>query len=827
MIRTSCCCVLVLLLVTILLTPLAIGQKKAGEPVKYPIVHVRKWQVNYTLTASEKFSVKPGPKGEAFHQPSWSINGSAILEAIDTDGSPRRVPADATGNVWEGSTDSSGSFMGQCWMEPSAGFRQTYVGAGSAARGSRSGNNMTFRVDAQQGTYEISLTLELDGRLLLDTSEAAKKLEEVRSKSNSSDVLSEALFEFLRSLVKSAPEGERFKQQFDPESLRQPLPNSGQAATVSGSRKVSQYVQGLVVSAVKADFSWTITPYDGSKDADVTLAGCTELGVGQQGTVTAKGQPSGGSYRYWVDPSSALAVEGQGSTAKISGTAPGQATLHVEYSAPDGKKGQTSQPATCLRLDAINDGQPIPKIGLFDESGKKTEATRSVSVSVQPEGAGDLLVYKTANPGMLTVVGQGTEVLLQGLRKGKTTFQASTKCGGPTGPVAEVEVVACDDEVLAKLAEEEKIVDENLKQAYEEDAHIRESEEFEEAEKIGDATGELLLKTGSMIIGPLSGGASHSVHTAAQIWEYGNIIHDGMKGGDSAATAGLMATVTAAKMAVAGAIITGVETLKAATEFGKSLGALEGTADQLEANNKWIDHWRQMKEDVVRRQRICRTGGEPAPPPPTEPPTKKQPPKKDPQPPKDQPPAKTEPPTSEPPSEPPGEEPPSPPPPTSAPRHFGLPYDEGECGCKSSTGKGQATGLGKVGPTGKSTGSSQTGKSGTGPGLGAKSGGIAETSQGLKNLGRCVQEYQDGPLAEYQKTLDEWDAVLTELQTAASAPEADRTAAMKGAIGRVDSLLGRTQEFDKAGHAFYTGFQPCPGEVKGAAGQLTAKPAAK
>ncbi len=825
MISESCGRLLALLVIITPLSSVAIGQKKGADPVKYPIVHVKKWEVNYKLTASEKFSVKPGPKGEAFHQPAWNISGTAILEDEDVD----KLPPDATGNVWDGATDSSGSFIGECWMEPSAGFRQTYVGGGSTSRENGSANHMTLSVDAEQGTYEISLGVEFDARLVTDTSEAAKKIEEIKSKAKSNDPLSQEMFEFLRALVKSAPEGERFKQSFDPQAFRQPLPGNG-VTTLSGSRNLPQHIWGLVVGGANCVFSWTISPYDESKNAHVTLAGCTELGVGQQGTVTAKGEPAGGTYRFWVDPSSTLGVAGQGATAKISGAEPGRATLGVEYSAPDGKTGKTSQPVTCLRLDSLNEGQPIPKIGLFDESGKKTEATRSVPVSVQPEGAGDLLVYKTANPGMLTVVGQGTEVLLQGLRKGKTTFQATTKCGGPTGPVAEVEVVGCDDEVMKKLEEEAKIVDENLKQAFEEDAHIRESEEFEEAEKIGEATGELLLKTGSMIIGTLSGGASHSVHTAAQIWEYGNIIHDGMKGGDSAATAGLLATVTAAKMAVAGAIITGVETLKAATEFGKSLGAMEGVADQLEANNKWIDHWRQMKEDVVRRQKICRTGGEPAPPPPTEPPTKKEPPKKDPQPKKDQPPrkdqppVKTEPPTTEPPSEPPGEEPPSPPPPTSTPRHFGLPYDEGQCSCKAGGGKGQTIGLGKVGPTGPSH-AGQAGKSGgKAPELGAKSGGPAEITQGLKNLGRCVQEFKDGPLAEYWKTLNEWDALLTELQTAASSSQ---PATAQGAITRLDSLLGRTQEFDKAGRAFYEGFEPCPGEVKGAAGELTAKPAGK
>ena len=67
---------------------------------------------------------------------------------------------------------------------------------------------------------------------------------------------------------------------------------------------------------------------------------------------------------------------------------------------------------------------------------------------------------------------------------------------------------------------------------------------------------------------------------------------------------------------------------------------------------------------------------------------------------------------------------------------------------------------------------------------------------------------------------------MTALQAAASASEADKAATAQVAIPRIDSLLGRTQEFDKAGRAFHAGFEACPGEVKGAAGELT-NPTAK
>ena len=104
----------------------------------------------------------------------------------------------------------------------------------------------------------------------------------------------------------------------------------------------------------------------------------------------------------------------------------------------------------------------------------------------------------------------------------------------------------------------------------------------------------------------------------------------------------------------------------------------------------------------------------------------------------------------------------------------------------------------------------------------AKASNPGQIRQGLKNLGACVEEFKDGPLADYQKTLNEWEAILNELRAGASAPQ---PTAGNAAVARLESLIGRTKDFDRAGHEFYSKFEPCPGEVNGAAGVLTAKPA--
>ncbi|RPJ54403.1 MAG: hypothetical protein EHM23_29100, partial [Acidobacteria bacterium] len=764
-------CLLALFAVIIPLSPVAVGQKKGAEPVKYPIVRVKKWEVTYKLTASEKYPEKRGDKGGIVHQPTWNISGTAILEG--TDQGP-----DATGQTWQGGTESSGSFAGECWIEPDGGLRQTYVGGGSVSGAPRSGNRMTLDVDAEQGTYEMSLSVAFDGRIESDGSEVGKMIDELKSKAKSDDQINQALLESLGSLVKGASKQESFTQYFAPHVFRQPLPAGGAVTKLSGSQTVLLDIPRLMGGGANAVFTWSITPYDESKKAKVTLAGCTELGVGQQGTVTAKGEPPGGSYRFWAEPASALGVQAQGATAQITGASPGRATLRVEYSAPGGKTGQNSQSVTCVQLDSVNGGQPVPKIGIYDENGKRTSATKSVPVSVQPADAGDLILYKPADPGILTALGQGSEVVLQGVRIGKTTFQASTKCGGPLGPVTAVEIVACDDEVLAALAREEKALQEALQEAQKIEARIREGKQFQDADNIGESTADLLIKTGGLIIGTLAGGRGGPQGIAADIYGYGSNVRDALKGdAESVTTATLQTMVQTSQSKVKATIAGAIETLQAAWKFGTDLGALEGVAIQLEEIQRWMDHWHRRMQNLNYRKKLCREKGEPPPPVPDPVPPKPKPerPKPDPVPP-----VTTQPPTEvdvpKEPDEPPTE-PPSPPPPTTPLSQPGLPYNPGECGCKK---------LAQIPSPERSTRGGQTQKTAKPPVLAATGATTPQISQGLKNLGRCVEEFSKGPLTQYQQTLNEWDAVFSALQTAATANETERAATVKGTITKID-----------------------------------------
>jgi hypothetical protein len=827
MIRTAGCRFLVLSSIFICLTSASMAQKGKGAggnaarkpsppQVDYPLVHIPKWQINYRLQASDTFKVEVGD-GKMFHKPSWNISGSAIVDLRMEDGSIPVIEAYRDSNSWSGRTDSNGTFMGEFWGVPSLGYRQIYAGGGSVATADEDNNRITFQLFAKENQYEISFSIELEGNVATDASELMKKFNELKSQAKSDDVIGEAMVDFLRGIAKDVETKgtKRFKQTISGNSFLMPLPASGagDSIKISGSKKVQNEVHEIIIGMTDATFSWDIQPYDESKNVNVTLEGCSELGVGQQGKVTAKGQPAGGSYRYWVEPSTAMSVAAQGATANVSGAEPGKGTLFVEYTAPGGKSRRTSQSAVSLLVESINGGQSIPKIGLYDIEGKPTDAIITVPVSLKPSGEGDRIVYKPADPAIISALSQGDSVLLQGVREGKTTLQGTTKCGGPTGPIVSVEVVPCDDEVMAKLAEEERIALESLRDVLKEDGRIRNSKEFTELD-IGKSTADLLVKTGGLIIGTLSSpkGTNEAVKTAADLYGAGSNIRDVLQdsSSESVMKAVVQTMLPGLKNPIPAMLSDAYETIEAATKFGEDLGRLEGTAEQLENTRKWAENWNRVVEDIQRRKKICKPkAGEPQKK------SEQKPPKKDPKPTRDPQPTPKNPPTDTPsgsesggePASDPGDspvEPPSPQPPTSTRGPVGLPYsdEKGECGCSKSTGIGLA-----------STGAPNAQD-------------IAQIGQGLYKLGQCSGQFSNDSLSGYTQTLKEWTAVLSDIETATKGdPNALKNTAAK-LVPRLDAVLGKTKTFDTEGQKFYRGFEMCPAAAKNSVATLSASPEA-
>ena len=220
---------------------------------------------------------------------------------------------------------------------------------------------------------------------------------------------------------------------------------------------------------------------DEPKSPEVTITGCSVLGIGEKGEVTANASTEGGSYRFWAEPKEILTVESKGASAILRGSSPGRGMLYVEYTNPEGKTAKASKIAACIKVESYNGGQAIPQISLFDIDGKKLEGILKVPVEAQPKEASDLLEFVPADPGMLTAIGLGDVVALQAIHTGITTVQALTECGGKTGPSFEVEVVNCDDETIAALERMRQVAMKSLLEANDELRRIAGSEKFNKA----------------------------------------------------------------------------------------------------------------------------------------------------------------------------------------------------------------------------------------------------------------------------------------------------------------------------------------------------------
>lgn len=140
--------------------------------------------------------------------------------------------------------------------------------------------------------------------------------------------------------------------------------------------------------------------------AGVKLEGCTELGTGELGMVTAAGNPEGGQTRFWCEPEDMFDIKSDGaSSAVIKGIKPGRGTFYAEYTDPDGNTAKTSQQAICSNIENYNGGAAIPPIPLFDINGKRLPGVLKVSVTGEPSKIEELVDFVPDNNEVLTANG--------------------------------------------------------------------------------------------------------------------------------------------------------------------------------------------------------------------------------------------------------------------------------------------------------------------------------------------------------------------------------------------------------------------------------------
>lgn len=551
----------------------------------------------------------------------------------------------------------------------------------------------------------------------------------------------------------------------------------------------------------------SLVPYKESDKPEVKLIGCTELGAGQQTMIAATAKPEGGSFRFWAEPSSMMTVETDGSSANLTGASPEKGTLFVEYTTIEGKTAQTSQPASCVKVEKYNGGQAIPQIALYDINGKKLPGIKAVPVDAQPAEASELVKFEPADPGILSAAGVGNEVTLQGLRVGTTTLQAKTNCGETTGPSVEVEVVTCDDETIATLEQMKKAATENLVDATERLQKVAGSEEFEKArDELVSSTVELLAKAGLTIIA--NGATTGVVKVAAEIADKGSALSDMI------ASANLEELKNSIGKTASGESFEKiVETQfgeKVGELWGKSLSAAIGVAEVQQAAQKFADNIGEILkhedamtslmdsyekamrnlENITKRQRFCKN--EPEKPTPHEKPKPDQSAKPD----EPTPPAEPKPKTTEPPvqerqtTEPTTEQPATgdevlvdPEPPAQPPKQVGLPYEPSDCGCNQTKE------------------------------LATSSAGFSALGTGIKNLGNCVENFKSTSLSDYDLALHELSALTDSLSTTLKSDAGEFLVKAKDSKTRLDGIVNRVKSYDKAGNDFLNKMGKCPESV--------------
>jgi len=559
----------------------------------------------------------------------------------------------------------------------------------------------------------------------------------------------------------------------------------------------------------KGTYAYEVTVTATLPDVGVEIIGCTELGVEEESVVTAKASKEGGTYHFRAEPREMFSIETNGSSATLRGSSPGRGTLYVEYTGSDGKKAEAKKEAACVQVESYNGGQIIPQIPLFDIDGKKLDGILNVPVEINPNDAADILSYIPADPALLTAVGLGNAITLQGILPGKTTIQATTNCGASTGTAVEVEVVNCDDETIAALERMKKAALEILVVATENLQKTAGSPEFEKArDELVSSTQELLAKAALTII---ANGKSPTtvIKVAAEIADKGAALSEviassnpeEMKDNIGKTAAGdSFEKIVEKKFGEAvsdfwgkslSAVFAIDEVQKAAQKFGENMGEI---LKHDEVMKSLMDNYEKAMRDldrITKRLNVCK-GNSAQPKSKEQPKTDQTPKPKDPvQPqepvkPKD-PAPKTETPTN---PEPPVTEPTAddeifvdPEPPTVPPKQVGLPYEPADCGCNSSKD------------------------------LTIKSADFSSLGSGLKNLGNCVENFRSTSLTDYQSALQEISTLSDSLSTKLKTNAGAFLVMAKESKPRLDKLVLRVKSYDKAGTEFLNTMEKCPESV--------------
>jgi len=529
-----------------------------------------------------------------------------------------------------------------------------------------------------------------------------------------------------------------------------------------------------------------------TEEPKLALDGCTDLVPGKTARVTARAEPGGGSFRWWTEPSRVVAVEGTGGGVTLRGQAPGRTTLHVEYTAPGGKKVEASRPASCLKLVSVNGGAPLPEVVQWEDEGSFDPSwLRKVPLEVEPAGGGDLVRFSVADPSVLGTTTEARSLVVQGIRDGETTIQAQSPCGEKLGAAMAVSVARCHKDYVARLRRELDQLKKESDEISKKLAQVLDNPRFRKAaDEIAWDTGMLAFETAKAIASAGGAGAAGTkleggAEALAGLLEAADGVLKALQGQE--AEFALDRALQKAKAKTAAAIKDLFSAVEAANKFGDDLGRLIETADAVAQIEEWRERNTRLFKEVVEKLNRCKgeRGQEPGKG------TKPEVPG-GPKPPKGQKPSEPEggpepggAGEAEGGTKPPGAEAPPPPPPqpprTPPPQRPGLPLppEEKERVQKLLVDRGCG---------------------GKGPSIELRD--AKSAAAGLRGLEKAMTGFRDGPLTRFRGALGRLEGAIQQAESTARAPEAQRRQALGFMVPELKGFATEASSFGKAGDAF-------------------------
>jgi hypothetical protein len=263
----------------------------------------------------------------------------------------------------------------------------------------------------------------------------------------------------------------------------------------------------------------------GADDPEIDFDACLNLARGEVRTVSAKGTPAGGTYRFAANPGSLMRVNHAGPTAsqaEVTAASPGRGEFTATY-ARRGKQADKTVPASVVDLFALEAGGDEIELGLMDTEGRPIDKPLRVPFRSDPPAAGDLLVFKADNPKPLSVATDLNDVTIQAVAPGTAVVRAETLCGTRLGPSLKVRVVRCDKKTREELERKKSSLKERTQSILRQVADILTDDEFNRVEKeIKDDTINLWIKTSESIAGTLSLAQAQRVKGLQAAYKNGN-----------------------------------------------------------------------------------------------------------------------------------------------------------------------------------------------------------------------------------------------------------------------------------------------------------------